>query len=371
MDARVPFPVDQLLRLTIEQADESTLILLHVDGTIVAWLMGAERTFGYSPGEMLGQKLDVLFTPEDQERGIPDMELETALKHGVGEDDRWMVRKDGVRIFVTGVTTRLVADGYAVGFAKSLRDRTDLRGQIDNLRNQAAAFEAESRRKDVLLGTLAHELRTPLSVLSNAAQLIELASEAEGRLRDATALMRRQVKYLQSLLDDLMELGRVKAAKVKLDLGRVDLRAVLDAALETASASLRERRQRAEVIMPAITVDADDTRLRQVFVNLISNASKFSPEGTRVWIKGTTEDGEAVLRFIDEGHGIPPELLPRVFDLFTQGTAGEAPRAGMGLGLTLVKEYVELHGGRVQVRSEGPGRGSEFIVRLPLPQPQK
>jgi len=372
MDARAPLPVDQLLRLTIEQAAESALILLHVDGTIVAWLMGAERTFGYSPGEMLGQKLDVLFTPEDRERGIPDTELETALKHGVGEDDRWMVRKDGVRIFVTGVTTRLVgADGHAVGFAKSLRDRTDLRGQIDNLRNQAAAFEAESRRKDVLLGTLAHELRTPLSVLSNAAQLIELASEGEGRLRDATALIRRQVKYLQSLVDDLMEVGRLKAAKVKLELERVDLRAVVDAALETASAALRERRQRAEPIVPPIELDADPTRLRQVFVNLISNASKYSPEGSRVWIKGTTEDGEAVLRFVDEGHGIPTELLPRVFDLFTQGATGEAPRAGLGLGLTLVKEYVELHGGRVQVRSEGPGRGSEFIVRLPLPEPQK
>ena len=357
------------MRLTVEQARESALILMDVEGTIVAWLMGAERTFGHSPGEMVGQKLDVLFTPEDRERGIPDLERETALKHGLGENDRWMVRKDGVRIFVTGVTTRLLgASGQPVGYAKTLRDRTDLRAQIDNLRNQAAAFEGESRRKDLLLGTLAHELRTPLGVLSNAAHLIEIASEGEGRLRDATALIRRQVKYLQALVDDLLELGRLKAAKVKLELARVELRAVLDAALETASASLRERRQHAEVIMPQIAVDADDTRLRQVFVNLISNASKFSPEGSRVWIKGTTEDGEAVLRFIDEGHGIPTELLPRVFDLFTQGTAGETPRAGMGLGLTLVKEYVELHGGRVQVRSEGPGRGSEFIVRLPLPE---
>jgi PAS domain S-box-containing protein len=375
MDARAPLPVDQLLRLTIEQAVESALILLHVDGTIVAWLMGAERTFGYSPGEMLGQKLDVLFTAEDRERGIPEMERETALKHGVGENDRWMMRKDGVRIFATGVTTRLVdADGHAVGFAKSLRDRTDLRGQIDNLRNQAAAFEADSRRKDVLLGALAHELRTPLGVLANAAQLIEIAGEHRDKLGDATALIRRQVKYLQSLVEDLLELGRVKAAKVELNLQRIDLRAAVDAALETASASLRERRQRAEVILPEIALDADATRLRQVFVNLISNASKFSPEGARLWIKGTTEDGEAVLRFIDEGHGIPTELLPRVFDLFTQGSHAEGPgaeRAGLGLGLTLVKEYVELHGGRVQVRSEGPGRGSEFIVRLPLPEPQK
>jgi signal transduction histidine kinase len=226
----------------------------------------------------------------------------------------------------------------------------------------------------VLLDTLAHELRTPLGVLSNAAHLVEIAGASEQRLHDATALIRRQVKYLQTLVEDLLELGRVKAAKVELQLERIDLRAVLDAALESTSAALGERRQHAEVLLPPITLDADATRLRQVFVNLISNASKFSPEGARLWIKGTTEDGEAVLRFIDEGRGIPTELLPRIFDLFIQGSIAESGgerSGGLGLGLSLVKEYVELHGGRVQVRSEGPGRGSEFIVRLPLPGPQK
>jgi two-component system CheB/CheR fusion protein len=308
---------------------------------------------------MVGRNLDVLFTPEDQRHDIPRLERETALKHGVGENDRWMVRKDGLKIFVTGVTNRLCdAAGNPVGFSKILRDRTDIRAQIDNLRNQGAAFEVEDRRKDVLLGTLAHELRTPLGVLSNAAQLIE------------TMLIRRQVRYLQSLVEDLLELGRVKAAKVSLQRERVDVRTIIEAALETSSASLRERRQTAEVIVPAIELEADATRLRQVFVNLISNASKFSPEHAHIWIKGTTEGEEAVLRVVDEGHGIPPDLQPRVFDLFTQGAHGEAGRrAGLGLGLSLVKEYVELHGGRVQVRSEGPGRGSEFIVRLPMTNP--
>ena len=366
--------ISDLVRLSLDQAREHAFILLDLDGKVVAWMMGAERVLGYSAAEMIGQPLEVLFTPEDRGRGIPPLERETALKHGVGEDDRWFVRKDGLRIFVTGVTNRLTDDqGRPVGFCKIFRDRTDLRAQIDNLRNQASAFHDEAERKEVLLNTLAHELRTPLGVLSNAAELIELTSERDGKLRDATALIRRQVKYLQSLVDDLLELGRVKAAKVKLELRRIDLREVVDAALETAGASLHERRQRAEVLMPAVALDGDATRLVQVLVNLLSNASKFSPEGARIWVKGTTEDGEAVLRIVDEGHGIPTELLPRVFDLFTQGSVAghDAPRAGLGLGLSLVKEYVELHGGRVQVRSDGPGRGSEFIVRLPLPQPQK
>lgn len=372
MDAADSPRINDLVRLTLAQAREHALILMELDGTILAWLMGAERTFGYTAAEMVGRDLDVLFTPEDQRHDIPRLERETALKHGVGENDRWMVRKDGLRIFVTGVTNRLCdAAGNPVGFSKLLRDRTDIRAQIDNLRNQGAAFEAEDRRKDVLLGTLAHELRTPLGVLSNAAQLIEIAGAKEpAKLHDATMLIRRQVRYLQSLVEDLLELGRVKAAKVSLQRERVDLRTIVEAALETSSASLRERRQTAEVIVPAIELEADATRLRQVFVNLISNASKFSPEHAHIWIKGTTEGEEAVLRVVDEGHGIPPDLQPRVFDLFTQGAHGESGRrAGLGLGLSLVKEYVELHGGRVQVRSEGPGRGSEFIVRLPMPDP--
>ena len=361
--------VAELLRLTLEQAHEHALILMDLEGTILAWRLGAEKTFGYRAAEALGRSLDILFTPEDRAAGIPELERETALKHGVGENDRWMMRKDGLKMFVTGVTSRLEDPGGApVGYAKILRDRTDLRAVIDNLRNQAAALDAESKRKDVLLGTLAHELRTPLGVLSNAAELIEVVGVEQPRLHDATRLIRRQVKYLASLVDDLLELGRAKAAKISLDCKVVDIRACVEAAVESSSAALRERNQSVELIVPSLEVECDPTRIRQVFVNLLSNASKFSPEGTRVWVKGTTEGGEAVLRVEDEGHGIPPELLPRVFDLFTQGAPLTQGRPGMGLGLTLVKEYVELHGGRVQVRSDGPGRGSEFIVRLPLRQ---
>ena len=358
--------IQDLVRLTLQQAQEHALILMEVDGTILAWLMGAERIFGYAPDEVLGRKLDLLFTAEDQSRDIPRTERETALKHGIGENDRWLVRKDGLKIFANGVTHRLCDEqGSPVGLSKILRDRTDVRAQLDNLQNQSAAFEAEDRRKDMLLGTLAHELRTPLGVLSNAAQLIEIAAPKEGKLVDPALIIRRQVKYLQTLVEDLLELGRVKAAKVKVERVRVDMRDIIDAALESTAAALRERRQSAEVILPTIHLDADVTRLRQVFVNLISNASKFSDEGARIWIKGTTEGPEAVLRVVDEGHGIDPDLLPRVFDLFTQGATGAS--SGLGLGLPIVKEYVELHGGRVQVRSEGLGQGSEFIVRLPLP----
>lgn len=357
-----------LVQLTLEQATEHALVLLDLDGTVLAWLMGAEKMFGYPAAEMVGKSFERLFTPEDRRLAIPANELDTALRHGVGEDDRWLVRKDDVRIFVSGAAHRLCdAQGNAVGFSKMMRDRTDVKAQIDNLRNQGGALEAESRRNTLLLDTLAHELRTPLGVLSNAAQLIELAAPRHAQLLDATALLRRQVKYLQSLVEDLLELGRVKAAKTRLHYEPLDLRALIDASVESCSASLRERNQSVEVLVPGIPLDADPIRLRQVFVNLVSNASKFSPQGSKIWIKGTTEGDEAVVRVQDPGRGIRTELLPRVFDLFAQGSGGEtAPKTGLGLGLTLVKEYVELHRGRVQVRSDGPGRGSEFIVRLPM-----
>ena len=233
--------------------------------------------------------------------------------------------------------------------------------------NQRLADDRLSLRFN-LRGTRSDDRFTPLGVLSNAAELIEVVGADQPRLHDATRLIRRQVKYLASLVDDLLELGRARAAKIALDCRLIDIRACVEAAVESSSAALRERNQSVEIIVPSLEVECDPTRMRQVFVNLLSNASKFSPEGSRVWVKGTTEGGEAVLRVEDEGHGIPPELLPRVFDLFAQGAPVTQGRPGMGLGLTLVKEYVELHHGRVQVRSDGSGRGSEFIVRLPLRQ---
>jgi len=364
--------LEHLVRLALLQVNEHALVVLGADRTVSGWLMGAEKIFGYSAQAMVGGSIDRLFTLEDRRLGIPAVEFDTAARQGLGEDDRWMVRRDGARIFIAGTLSRLSApSGELAGFCKIMRDRSDARSHMEHFRQQALRLEAEDRRKSVLLDTLAHELRTPLAALFNASELIDIATRDHAQLADTTRLIRRQVKYLQSLVDDLIETGRVRAAKVKLSAEQVDLRGVVEAAVESCSAMLRERSQRAEILMPPIPLEGDPVRLRQVFVNLVSNASKFSSDRTIIWIKGTTEGDEAVVRVEDEGHGIAAELLPRVFDLFTQGAdADVAPGAGLGLGLALVKDYVELHGGQVQVRSDGQGRGSEFIVRLPLSQPK-
>jgi PAS domain S-box-containing protein len=361
---------DALVRLMLDQAQDHALILLDANGAIVAWRMGAERLFGYTQQEMLGERVDRLFTPEDRARRVPHAELEIAGKVGKCEDDRWLVRKDGVRLWVAGILSRLTeADGALVGYCKLLRDRTDIKEQTENLRAQARTLDGEVQRHNVLIGTLAHELRNPLGVLSNAVGLIDLARPGDPGLDQATQLIGRQTKYLATLIDDLLENVRLKAGKVELHRTRLNLHENLADALESVGAQLQDRGQSVELVLPQtpIVLDADATRLKQVFVNLLSNASKFSERGGKIWVKAMTEGGEAVVRFEDRGRGIPAELLPGLFNLFSQApsAAGEK-REGLGLGLAIVKQYVELHGGSVQARSEGAGRGSEFIVRLPL-----
>lgn len=354
----------------VAQATDHALILLQPDGRILAWLMGSAKIFGYDGSEMIGSTIERLFTAEDRQDKVPANELELAAKYGTAEDDRWMVRKDGVRLWASGVVTCLRERGGAIaGFSKLLRDRTDTRGQVEALRNRADALAEEDRRKTLVLGTLAHELRNPLGVLANAVQLIDLAHPKDPKLSYATQLIGRQTKFLSTLIEDLLEVVRIRTGKAGLQIREIRLRGMIDEAVESVGAALRGKEQRVEVVMPPapIVLKVDATRVKQVLINLLSNASKFSDAGATIWVKATTEGDEAVVRVTDQGRGIPAEMLPHVFELFSQSDA--APRdagAGLGLGLAIVKEYVELHGGSVQVRSEGVGQGSEFVVRLPL-----
>jgi PAS domain S-box-containing protein len=366
--------IDLLLRLLPEQHKDHALILIDEKGLITAWLMGSQKMFGYQESEVLGLHFELLFVPEDRTRRIPNSELEISSRYGRQENDRWLVRRDGVRIWVSGVLTCLRdRDGKIAGFSKLLRDRTDLKEHIDLLRNRARALETENQQKTIMMGTLAHELRNPLGALSNATQLIEMSYPQDARLAPTIQMIKRQVKYLSTLIEDLLESVRVQTGKVTLQTEKVDLHTLLAGAIENVGAAMREKQQTVELILPEppITLNADPTRLKQVFSNLLSNASKFSGNATTIWMKVITENDEVSIRVEDQGRGISPELLPRLFELFTQGDTSGRQGSGLGLGLSLVKQYVELHGGSVQARSEGVGRGSEFIVRLPLERMQQ
>jgi signal transduction histidine kinase/ActR/RegA family two-component response regulator len=232
---------------------------------------------------------------------------------------------------------------------------------------QAAALRAADRRKNEFLATLAHELRNPLSPLRNALEAVRLDGDSPSAIREVREMMDRQVRLLSRLVDDLLDVARIAEGKISLLTQRVDLRATLEQAAQMNAPLVEARRHQLTLDIPKdqVCVEGDPARLLQVFVNLLNNAAKYTPEGGQLTLALAVEDNQAVVRVGDNGVGIPPAMLAEVFDLFTQLDVGpERPQGGLGIGLTLVKRLIELHGGTIAAASPGEVQGSEFSVRL-------
>jgi signal transduction histidine kinase len=240
---------------------------------------------------------------------------------------------------------------------------------VTRLKQAEGELRAANRAKDEFLAMLAHELRNPLAPIRNAAHILRLRGADAPDFQAARELIERQVLHMTRLVDDLLDVSRISRGKVELRKEVVDLAAVVNQAVETARPLLEERRHTLTVALgPApLRVQADATRLAQVLANLLNNAAKYTDRGGQVWLSVERQDEEAVVRVQDTGCGIPAAMLAKVFDLFTQvdGSPGRA-EGGLGIGLTLVKSLVEMHGGAVEALSDGPGQGSEFVVRLPV-----
>jgi|RhiMethySRZTD1v2_1073278.scaffolds.fasta_scaffold358984_1 PAS domain S-box-containing protein len=360
--------IDQLLSLLAQQSKEHAFVLLDVDARVLWWSPGAGYIFDRSSNEMVGQSLGVLFTPEDKERGIPDQEIQLAVNFGKAEDDRWQLRRDGSRFWATGILLALRDQNQnLVGFGKILRNRTDLREQLEALRNQVQALTAANQRKDNFLATFSHELRNPMASICTAVELISRTASRNAELEGSLKLIEEQLDFVRRMLDDLLDVTRISTGKVRLNIGPVVLQEIIEKAVESTRPRAEERRQRIQVIGPrsSIVLQGDPDRLQQVFSNLLSNAVKYTPERGAICLEVTIEADEAVVRVTDNGVGIPHDMLPQIFELFTQ-VETQLSHGGLGIGLALVKDFVALHGGSVQVRSEGVGKGSEFMVRLPL-----
>jgi PAS domain S-box-containing protein len=361
---------DQLIRLLAESATDHAVMLLDTDGVIRWWSPGAEHILGLSPHEASGVHFSRLFTPEDVEKGLPENEIAIARTNAPAEDDRWLVRHDGSKFWATGALVPLRDhEGRLLGFGKILRNRTDLREQIETLRNQAESLYRINRRKDEFLSTLSHELRNPLAPISTAVAVMRQVLAGDARAAPLLDTVDRQVRNLKRLVDDLMDHAGISAGKIELRRDRHSFQDLIHRAVEVARPNIQERRHRLEVLLPVgpILVHADADRMIQVFVNLLNNAAKYTDQGGTIWVKLTTEGDEAVAHVQDTGIGLPAEMLPRIFDLFTQVESSRSQaQGGLGIGLSLVKKLVALHGGSVQARSEGPGKGSVFSVRLPL-----
>ena len=239
---------------------------------------------------------------------------------------------------------------------------------IERLRYEQALRDAD-RRKDEFLATLAHELRNPLAPLRNGLQVLRLAGADKEIADQAMAMMERQLGQMVHLIDDLLDLSRISRGKIELRQERIQLSKAIQQAVETSQPAIEQAGHdlTIEVASGPVYVDADVTRLAQVFSNLLNNAAKYTEQGGRIRLSMRRQGAEAVVSVQDNGMGIPANMLPKVFDIFTQVDRNlERSQGGLGIGLSIVKRLVEMHGGSVEAKSDGHGRGSEFIVRLPV-----
>ena len=241
-----------------------------------------------------------------------------------------------------------------------------------SLHQQEEALREADRRKNEFLATLAHELRNPLAPLRNSLEVIRLGGDSPATMHDLRERMDRQVVQMTRLVEDLLDVSRIAQGKLVLRKAPLDLRAVLEQGAQMSAPLIEARKHRIAIELPVepLGVAGDQTRLLQVFVNLLNNAAKFTPEGGHIGLSAAREGEEAVVRVKDDGAGIAAELLPSIFDMFRQvDVNAERVQAGLGIGLTLVRRLVELHDGTVTAKSPGLGQGSEFVVRLPFVAP--
>jgi PAS domain S-box-containing protein len=319
-----------------------------------------ERVTGWTAAE--AQRIDFMAAcyPDPEYRAMVRRHMEAPEP---GWLDLEMTTKGGGVVQTSWSNVRL-SDGSRVGIGVDVTERKVREAELVAAR---ATAERANRAKDEFLAMLGHELRNPLSAIGSAVAVLERLRVDDLRGTRATQIIARQTQHLARLMDDLLDVGRVVTGKIILERRAMDLLAAARRAVATLRAAGVTERHDVSVDGRPVWVDGDATRLEQVVTNLVSNALKFTPAGgtIRVWVG--VEGGEALLRVSDSGVGMSPELLPRIFDLFVQGDQPpERASGGLGIGLTLVRQLVELHDGRVEARSAGPGQGSVFTIRLPV-----
>ena len=366
--------VRALLDLAIPSLQAQAIVLLDPHGTIVGWLGGAELILGYREQEIVGCHASVLFVPEDVQMGMPEHELEVARKSPYAQDDRWHVRSDGTRIWVAGTASAIRdASGQLLGFIKIMRDRTDLRMNTELRANQLQTVEGALGRTRQFLHTLGHELRNPLAPIKTAAAVLpRIGGDAE-KIAKMAQTISTQVAVLERMADDLMDVSRLEYKKLHLKLSQFDVGPVVAELVAGHMRTAHDKGLSLVCLLPTqpVPIVADSDRLQQALANLLVNAIKYTPEGGTIWVKVTQEAGEVIINVQDTGIGIAPEVLPRIFDVFTQELrALDLAPGGLGVGLAIVSQIAELHGGVAQARSGGVNKGSAFALRLPCLGPK-
>lgn len=474
---------DERIRLFLENAIDYAVVITDPDDHVVEWMGGAERITGWSASEVLGKPVELIFTPEDREAGIPAAETTQATETGLADDTRWHLRRDGTQFFAEGVTVALRGPSAELrGFGKVFKDATsqklsqdalardaqllasvrdsvvvinhegfvtywnegasrlfgwaaeemvgknylshlplptrafitdqirkrspgvewngeyhdvckdgsriwinvrissvtDVDGNVVGIlivshditerKNAEEALLEADRRKDEFIALLAHELRNPLAPIRNGLQIMRLASDVS-TVSQVQGMMERQLSHMVRLIDDLLNVSRINRNKLELRRSRILLSDAVSSAVETSRPAIEAAGHELTVALPdgPVFLDADLTRLSQVFSNLLHNSAKYTESGGRIRLTARVDGDEVTVTVADTGIGIPAEAIPYIFDMFSQvDRTIERSTGGLGIGLALVKGLVEMHGGSVSASSRGINQGSEFSVRLPI-----
>jgi two-component system, chemotaxis family, CheB/CheR fusion protein len=363
------------LAAIVESSDDA-IISKTLEGVISTWNRGAERLFGYAAEEVIGKSITLLIPPShiDEEATIL-----AKLRRGERIDhyETVRMRKDGTLIHVS-LTVSPVKDlnGTIIGASKIARDITDrkradaaLRQEIATRERAEAALREADRRKDEFLATLAHELRNPLAPIRQAALISKAPTATEAQKRWSSDVISRQVQHMSLLLEDLLDISRITRGTLELRTEMVELADIVHAAAEAARPAIDAKRHKFSVELPPEPVHfvADPLRLAQVLANLLTNAAKYTdPEG-QIRLHAACVSETLTLSVVDTGVGLTPDALTKVFAMFAQvPSSRDRSEGGLGIGLALARGLMDLHGGEIEARSAGVGRGSEFIMRLPL-----
>jgi PAS domain S-box-containing protein len=353
---------EERFRLLVEAVRDYALFMLDPRGFVSSWNAGAERIHGWRSEEISGKHFSHFYRSEEITADRPWHELKQARESGRLLTEGWRVRKDGAK-FLARVSLVPLFDAHQelYGYAHLTQDLTQER--------HAEALENVAERINEFLGILAHELRNPLAPIRNAVALMERKGLGDTTLESMRKTIERQSGQLERIINELLDVSRVARGELNIERKPVNLSETIQHAVEASRpiVELREHQLHVSLANEPVFVSGDQMRLSQAVVNLLNNAAKYTPARGEIWLELGIGDGFAIIKVRDTGVGIRPEMQYRIFDLFAQDRETlSLANGGLGVGLTLVRRVVEMHGGRVDVESEGRDRGSEFVIRLPL-----
>jgi len=353
---------EERFRLLVEGVVDYAIFMLDLEGRVTSWNAGAQRIKGYKPDEIIGKHFSHFYSDTDVEAGKPWEELATARRDGRAEDEGWRVKKGGERFWARAVIAALYdADGHLRGFAKVTQDLTD--------RRHMQSLQDAAQEVNEFIATLAHELRNPLAPIRTAVEVMAKVPGSDPAQQAMRDTIDRQSAQLARIVDDMIDIARVTRGAMSIEQAPVDMAEAVRRAIETSAPAVQAGLHRLEVELPAapLIVNGDLHRLTQVLTNVLNNAARYTPRAGQIAVRARQEDGWSVIQVSDNGRGIEPGMLERIFHMFVQGRAAlEKIGAGLGVGLALARRIAEAHGGTLQAASEGENKGAQFTLRIPL-----